>query len=155
VGRLHDDVLPAARARQVARLIEAANDVARTEGNVRVFVVDEVEQLLVLDILHALDRTIDSLQIGTDLAVAVAKRSIQDRFPDVSCGLAVPYVLDRLLLQVADRLGKPILTTEEYVAAVPAAAQDLKTGEGLRTEQALVWVRVPMLGARQPVRRDR
>jgi hypothetical protein len=62
--RFHDHVLPTGRTGEIARLIEAANDLTRAKGQERLLVLDDRAKTLVLDLFDPLHRAVDLLQVG-------------------------------------------------------------------------------------------
>src|SRR5215472_10903893 len=135
VRGLHDQLVAAGWAGQIAGLIEAANDVLRPERHHRQLFADHLKKVLVLDVLHSLNRSVHPLEVRAKFGPAVPEGAVQDGPPEFLGRAAVPDLLDGGLTHVADRAGDPILAAEIGLAPVAAAAEDFKPLEGLCAEE--------------------
>ena len=128
---------PTARTRQITRLVEATDDIAWAERDDRQLLADDFEHSFICHVFDALNRTVNSLQIGADFGLTVFERSIEDRAANGPGRGSVPDFLDGVFFHVSNRLGNPILTAKKYIAALPAAAENLKAGKRLRAKQSV------------------
>jgi hypothetical protein len=118
-------------------LVEATNDIARAERDDGQLFANDLEHSLICYVFDPLDRTVNSLQIGANFRLTVFERSIEDRATNGFGRTSVPDFLERVLLDVSDRFGNPILTAEKHITTLSAAAENLKAGKRLGAKQPL------------------